>query len=472
MRKYILAVLIVWLLVYSRRRWLVALFGCIVIGAFNGHPDMPRAIFGVSGLSLWNLLLGGVIVLFLIRPLEQRHRWDAPALFVGLFLAYLCVMFVADARTLLDLGALTTNNGTNDVISWSGSEFLINYMFDPMKFMILPLLLYYGVRDRKWLIAGVLALITTMMGYVLIVLRNVPVSNLWSSEGFMRHRRNLAEQAGMHANDLALLLVVGFWAALLAARCWRDKRIRVCCSVAALALLTAIMMCKSRGGFIALVAAGIVCGVVCWRALLIWIPVGAMAVFFAVPSVSSRIMMGVGVTDVSGQATSDWDTITAGRTTALWPPVIDGIAESPLIGYGRLGIMHEPLASHVVESEGNCPTHPHNAYLEMLLDGGLMSLTVVMTLMFALLWASLMASRAPDPVLRTVGAIAVTAMVAYLVTGLSGKSLYFTDRTFLIWCFLALGLRAHVIYHTEQAVARANLCHATFEPRLPLAVHT
>lgn len=49
------------------RNWFFALCGMIILMAFLEHKDMPRAIGGIKGLNLWNLLYINVVFAWLIQ---------------------------------------------------------------------------------------------------------------------------------------------------------------------------------------------------------------------------------------------------------------------------------------------------------------------------------------------------------------------------------------------------------------------
>ena len=50
--------------------------------------------------------------------------------------------------------------------------------------------------------------------------------------------------------------------------------------------------------------------------------------------------------------------------------MIEKIKEAPLFGYGRLAMRRTGLSAFLMEQLGESFPHPHNAYLEQLLDNG------------------------------------------------------------------------------------------------------
>ena len=51
--------------------WYKAVCGLVVL-AFLEHADMPRIIFGVRGLNLWNLLLLSIILGWMAQQCSER----------------------------------------------------------------------------------------------------------------------------------------------------------------------------------------------------------------------------------------------------------------------------------------------------------------------------------------------------------------------------------------------------------------
>ena len=155
--------------------------------------------------------------------------------------------------------------------------------------------------------------------------------------------------------------------------------------------------------------------------------------------------MGVGSADVAGDEQHDLEVITAGRTTDLWPPVIAQIWESPLFGYGRLGLVRTPAYRVIEKSTRSRPSHPHNAYLEMLLDSGLVGLAAVMVLygMLAFVSAGLCLDRR-DPLFRAVGVASLAALSTLAIMSISGHSLFPKENSQMAWCLYGITLRVWV----------------------------
>ena len=94
---------------------------------------------------------------------------------------------------------------------------------------------------------------------------------------------------------------------------------------------------------------------------------------------------------------------------------------------------------------GYTPTHPHNAYLDMLIDSGVAGLIPVMVMYGALFWvsASLCRDRS-NPLFQVAGAASLAAVVALLLMGVSGQTLFPKENAQMAWCLYAIAIRVWV----------------------------
>src|SRR5438128_8712351 len=132
--------------VYAWKDWYKAVCGLVVLMAFLEHPDMPRTIFGIQGLNLWNLLLLSIILGWMAQQGSERLTWDLPRAFSFLLIAFLLVVTTAFLRLVEDRGALVRASSLSEAIS----EYLVN----PVKFIVPGLLLFHGCRSRSRLYWG------------------------------------------------------------------------------------------------------------------------------------------------------------------------------------------------------------------------------------------------------------------------------------------------------------------------------
>jgi O-antigen ligase len=131
------------------------------------------------------------------------------------------------------------------------------------------------------------------------------------------------------------------------------------------------------------------------------------------------------------------DAVSAGRIEGIWLPMLPELAKSPIWGSGIGSIMWSgPVLSGLV-----APTiHPHNAYLEALLDMGLAGL-VLLGAFYVRVWKGfreLGRSEWLAPEMRGLFQGAAAALVAFFFTNLVGSSLRPEPESAYLW--IAIGL--------------------------------
>ncbi len=137
-------------------------------------------------------------------------------------------------------------------------------------------------------------------------------------------------------------------------------------------------------------------------------------------------------------------TITAGRNVA-WPYVIKKIGEAPILGYGREAMQTTGIAPYLLSSFGEEFPHPHNAYLQITLDNGLLGAIPIVFLYLLLLKRSVslfMDSRSPEFI--AVGGMAFALIAALMIGAMGSQSFYPREGAVGMWCAIGLMLRVHV----------------------------
>jgi len=131
------------------------------------------------------------------------------------------------------------------------------------------------------------------------------------------------------------------------------------------------------------------------------------------------------------------DAVSAGRIGEIWLPLVPDALQSPILGQGLDSIMW----SHAMTSgQMLFVGHPHNAYLQAILDMGVVGLG----LMIAYYWTVWRGFRALgsnaylSPVMRGFFQGACAALVAFAVAGMTGGSLRPQPENVLLW--IAIGI--------------------------------
>ncbi|MCH8852237.1 MAG: O-antigen ligase family protein, partial [Planctomycetes bacterium] len=366
-----LAIVVAVLCGYAWRNWFVSLCGLILLTVLSQHRDMPHAMFGVPGLNPWNLLLGVIFVVWLVqrRPgVAHLPRW-----FAALFLSYVGMLVVGGIRAMLDTEGLAAK-----AVSLGPKELLLDLILNPLKYLLVGVLFFDGCRTRRRAWLGVLTVLLLGLAHSLMMYKTM--KGLVFLGNYEDARRMTDKMIGLHANDLAAVLTMAFWSAIVVAMVVKSRWRWAAIAVAAVVLPT-IVGCHSRSAYLANAVLALALAVVRWRKLLMVFPIAALASVAVFPQIVNRLAMGFDATETSLAAETDWNQVTAGRTGNLWNPAIDQIVNAPLIGHGRLAIWRTPCYDEILASEGSVPSHPHNSYLEVLLDSGVVGLFIVLGLL-------------------------------------------------------------------------------------------
>ena len=170
----------------------------------------------------------------------------------------------------------------------------------------------------------------------------------------------------------------------------------------------------------------------------------------------------------TGFEARDTDAITAGRVQHIWRPLLPTFWEAPIIGHG-LG----STAWATPNRRGEMPPtgHPHNAYLGVLLDLGLVGIAVVGAFFWSV-WKTFrrLSQHHVDSQWRGVFEGGIVALLCLAIQGVSEDSFTPTYAQAALWVCYGLALGHTQSMHSKQScLARSR----TLVPRSPLgAVRT
>ena len=373
MRVYVLFLLVAVLSVYAYRHWYRSLCALILLMAVIEHPDMPTSMLEIQGLNPWNVLLANVLLAWLLNRRKEALMWDMPRNICVLLLLYLFVVLFGFFRMIGDVG---------DLGQFTMSQLISEQLINTVKWVIPGLLLFDGARTRARQLMAIMAILVVYILLAVQVVRWMPASA--ASNGAALSARSLKmiqNEIGYSRVNMSRMLAGGSWALLavlpLSRRAWH----RWAVVAAFLTVAYGQALTGGRMGYVTWAVVGVVMCAMRWRKWLLLVPVMAIGVVWLLPGVAERTLQGFGATDVAGEAYVDDYEVTAGRTL-VWPHVVEQIGKSPIVGYGRHAMIRTGLTEMLREEygEGEAFPHPHNAYLELLLDNGIVGFVVVMPL--------------------------------------------------------------------------------------------
>jgi len=426
------------LLVYAWKDWFKSLCGLILMMAVMRHESMPTTMFGIQGFNMWNVLLLGVFLAWIANRRREGFRWDMPRYITVLLLMYLGVIVVGFLRAALDRSYIEEYPLSSLV-----SEELIN----TIKWVLPGILLFDGCRTRRRVMMALICLLGVYLLISVQVINRMPLESvLGGRAGIERTRLRVCGEIGYSACDMSAFFAGASWATLAAHPLVRQKKYKVLVLAAAGIVTFGQAMTGGRAGYLAWGATGLVLCLLKWRKYLILAPVVVMLVPIVFPAVNARIWQGFGEIDVTGQTTVDLEEgVTSGRMI-FWPHIVDKIVESPWVGYGRLATQRTGLREYLRAEYDESQTvgHPHNMYLETLLDNGILG-SIPILLFFALMIVySGKLFRSDDGLCSAVGGPALSLMLAQLFAGIGAQHFYPLESTVGMWTGMFLAIRVYV----------------------------
>jgi O-antigen ligase len=449
---------IFFLAVYAWKDWYKALCGLILFMAFLEHPDMPKNIMGFQGLNPWNILLLNILLAWAVGRKNEGLTWDMPARINWVLLLYLCIITIGFVRFINSEGLSEHIKTMEDIESESFGNLFGEYFINTVKWVIPGLLLFDGCRshDRfKYAMAALLGI------YILLafqIIRWMPFAEVLSGEE-LSHRslKILKNEVGYHRVNLSAMMAGASWAVLAFLPMVRGLTRRLLVIGIALSMLLALALTGGRAGYGTFLVVGLILCLLRWRKYMILLPGVLLVVIVAFPGVTERLTAGFSSSskDVNPLVTGakqfslnkekygeiDLYTITAGRSVA-WPYVLDKIGESPWIGYGREAMITTGLYAFLWDNFQEDFPHPHNAYLQLLLDNGILgAIPVLLFYLIVLSWGISLFGDSRDPVFITAGGVAAALVLALMVAAIGSQTFYPREGAVGMWCAICLMLR-------------------------------
>jgi len=247
--------------------------------------------------------------------------------------------------------------------------------------------------------------------------------------------RSFLSPLGIHANDLGRLYVSAYALLLFTWAAAGPGPLRPLLLATAGVVVASLVLTFSRGALLGFMIVNVL--FLLWRrsgrVLLAAALLAAAAPLLVPDAVFERLDMGFGM---------GANAVSAGRIDGLWLPLLPEALASPVFGHGLGSILwsHAMHAAQAGDPRIIGATHPHNAYLETLLDMGLAGL-VLFGAYYLHVWRglrALAADAALDPLLGGFFQGAAAALAALLAVAVTDSSL--APRAEQVYLWLAIGL--------------------------------
>ena len=436
-RVAVLTLLVVALAIYAWRDWFKSLCGLIILMAVMEHPDMPKNIMGVQGFNTWNVLMGVILLAWLARRRREGAVWDMPGHVTVLLCMYLMVVLVAFGRMLGDRSMLPPE--------WTTGYIFGEHLVNSIKWVLPGLLVFDGCRDYNRMRLALGSILGLYVLLALLVIKTVPPSAIFGGGDLGDLRSNIEDNVGYHPVNMSMLLGGASWALLAAMPLWSKRKHRIAVMVTAVVVLYGQSLTGGRMGYATWAAVGLLMCALRWRKLLLLAPVVPFVLAVALPGAAARMLAGFDVQkDATGEEVVDTKTVTSSRDIA-WPYVIDKIGESPVIGYGREAMVRTGLTALLHEELNEDFAHPHNAYLQAMMDSGLIGLVVVVSFYgLMIVYAARLFRNRESRWCTAIGGVCLALVSALLFAALGSQTFYPREGALGMWCAIGLMLRIHV----------------------------
>ncbi|HUG79720.1 MAG TPA: O-antigen ligase family protein [Burkholderiales bacterium] len=405
-----------------------------------GSTLFPRTLMGLTGLNPLNLLLAGTLASYVLRGRLQRAGSFLPKPLLWLYVVPIVVGGLLGARHVDDIAFTFFESET---LTFTGAiGYLRDMLFKPLLIPAAALLVGAAVaRSQKperflvpialsvWIIAAV------QIGFVIAAGTHPAMLAATSARDFF-------DAMGLHANDLGRLYAIAYGLLLFA--WWESSRpgLKLLLFATMGVLTLALVLTFSRAAFLGflLISALFVMWKFNVRTLALALLGVATAAVLAPGYLYRRITVGFD--------SGNLDEVSAGRIEGIWEPLAPEVWNSPLWGEG----LGSTMWSYPMQVGAMLPvTHPHNAYLEGLLDMGLIGLVLLLAY-YLHVWKGLrsLASNAYlSPEMRGLFQGACAGLLCFAVTGMAGSSL--RPETEAVYLWMAIGMMYGMLARRPEA---------------------
>ncbi len=438
----------------------VALIGCvfilldfrigvvllILLLPISGSHVFPHAMFGITGLNPFNLLLIGTLGSCLLRGLSDGSLGRLmPRPLLWLYIVPILAAGALGSRHVGDIAPTFFVFGMVDFHDAAG--YLSEQVFKPLLTVIFALLVGAAVtrseKPEKFLIPTLISIwVMCTMVIVLVSHSGVALTQLAGGEA-----RNFLSVLGLHANDLGRLYAVAYALLLFTWTESKEAGHRLVLLASMGLVVVALVLTFSRGAFLGFIVVNVL--------FLLWRRNAKTLIFIGLMAAVALLLMPDAVYDrVTTGSGEGLNAVSAGRVEWIWLPLLPEVLRSPIYGNG-LGSVLWSEAMHRADGVTILPVgHPHNAYLRALLDMGIAGL-VLMCAYFAHVWKGVRAlsvDPALSPALRGFYQGAAAGLLTFLLTSFTDSSLTPVPEQAFLWLAIGMmyGQRANAPVHEPR----------------------
>ena len=418
--------------VFILRDFRVGVVLLILLLPISASYIFPHEMFGVTGLNPANLLLFGTLGSYLLHGLfdgSLRRFMPRPLLWL-----YIVPIIIAGALGSSHVGDIAPGlYGYIHIEFDSAASYIRDMVVKPLFMVIFALLLGAAVsrseKPEKFLIPTLISM--WMMGAMVVVF--VYHSGVSLRELARSDAREFLSPLGMHAGELGYMYEVAYALLLFTRAESRESGFRLALLASMGLVVVALALTFSRAAFLGFILINAL--FLLWRrnakTLIFFGLLGVVALFLLPGAVYDRVTTGFG---------SGLDSISAGRINEIWLPLLPEVLRSPIYGQGLGSILWSEAMHRGAGITIATVGHPHNAYLQALLDMGIVGLILVCAY-FAHVWKSfrgLSVDPAVSPTLRGFYLGGAAGLAGLMIAYVTDSSLMPRPEQVFLW--LAIGM--------------------------------
>jgi len=392
----------------------------------------PHAMLGVTGLNPANLLLLGTLGSYLLHGLfDGSLRRFVPR---PLFWLYIVPIIIAGALGSGHVGDIAPSLFRYVRIEFdSPTSYIRDMVVKPLFIVLFALLLGAAAskseKPEKFLIPTLISM--WVMGALVVVF--VYQSGATLRDLARSDSREFLSPLGMQAAELGPLYDVAYALMLFTWATSKESRLRLVLLASMGLVVVALVLTFSRGAFLGFIVINML--FLLWRrnvkTLIFFGLLAGVALFLLPGAVYDRVTTGFG---------SGLDSISAGRIGEIWLPLLPEVLGSPIYGHGLGSILWSEAMHRGAGVTIAAVGHPHNAYLQALLDMGIAGLILVCAY-FVHVWKgfrALSVDPGVSPTLRGFYLGGAAGLASLLISYVTDSSLMPKPEQVFLW--LAIGM--------------------------------
>lgn len=400
----------------------------IIMVPIESSSLIPHGLLGITGLNPINVTLAATLISYLLHGRRQQAGALLPK---PLLLLYVAPLLAAGLHGMMHADEVAPVVQELEIVHFTDAAGYFRDIAMKPLFLVLTALLVGAALARSNKPERYLVPIgISIWAMCLLSLLAVARTSLSLAELSAPGSRAFFSGLGMHANDLGRMYAVAYGLLLFSWAESKSRYFKLACVATMVLVVTALVLTFSRGAFVGFFIVNAL--FLLWRfnakTTVLALVVGLGLILVLPGAVFDRMSMGFN---------EDANAVSAGRIDGIWLPLMPEILSSPPWGNGLSSTIWSRAMRQGLMIEAG---HPHSAYLEAILDVGIIGLFLLVAY-FAHVWKGFRALGSNpflSPEMRGFYQGAAAGLLAFFVTGFVGSS--FAPRPEYTFLWLAIGM--------------------------------